>query len=120
MGIAKYQYIDPSRLLAALEGDWNAVASLVKTFLGSAPEIFARLERGADAGNARAVWHESHALKGMVALLDAGEFSTLLLKTEQAARNGKLPSDAERNELAANFSNLMGELLHCVQNATKV
>jgi histidine phosphotransfer protein HptB len=119
VGIEKYEYIDPSNLLEALDGDWGAVASLAQTYLDNAPDIFAKLQRGLDSGNTKTVWHESHALKGMAALLGANGLANMLLRTEQAARNEQLPSESERNELCTNFNNTMTEVLHCVKNAMK-
>ena len=50
--LTDYHHIDPSQLLDAVGGDAGTVASLARTFLESAPPIFARLEEAAAADRA--------------------------------------------------------------------
>lgn len=111
-----YHHIDPSHLLEAVGGDAGTVAALARTFVESAPPIFARLEQAALAGNAERSRHESHTLKGMSALFQAQALTTLLLQTEQAARNGQAPRPEELAQLQASFALVLEEIGRCARS----
>ncbi len=112
-----YRHIDPSQLLDAVGGDARTVASLARTFIDSAPDIFTRLERAVQAGNADAVRHESHTLKGMSALFNARVLTQLLLRTEQAGRQGQTPASAELGQMQTLFAQALEEIRQVAQSA---
>ena len=112
----EYRHIDPSQLLDAVGGDAHTVASLARTFSDSAPEIFGRLERAVEAGNADAVRHESHTLKGMSSLFSAQVLTELLLQAEQAGRQGRTPQPAELTQLQTLFAQALEEIRHYAQS----
>ncbi|MFJ3056643.1 Hpt domain-containing protein [Herbaspirillum sp. NPDC087042] len=112
-----YRHIDPSQLLDAVGGDARTVASLARTFIDSAPDIFTRLERAVQAGNADAVRHESHTLKGMSALFNARVLTQLLLHAEQAGRQGQTPAPADLGQLQTLFAQALEEIRQVAQSA---
>ncbi|HZG20574.1 MAG TPA: Hpt domain-containing protein [Herbaspirillum sp.] len=112
-----YRHIDPSDLLEAVGGDVHTVAALARTFVESAPAIFARLEQATLAGNADACRHESHTLKGMCALFNARVLSALLLQAEQDGRQGRVPRPEELAQLQAGFAQVLDEIRHCARPA---
>lgn len=120
MGMPQYNYIDPSSLLEALDGDWGAVASLAQTYLTTSPDVWAKLQRGIVSANNKAVWHESHTLKGMAALLGALKLASLLTHMEQDARKEVLPSESDFHELVMCFNATTDEIVCCVENAMKI
>ncbi len=114
--LTDYHHIDPSQLLNAVGGDAGTVASLARTFLESAPPIFARLEAAALAGNAERIRHESHTLKGMSAMFQAQPLTALLQQTEQAARQGQSPRPEDLVQLQASFVPVLDEIGRCARS----
>ncbi|WP_413457634.1 Hpt domain-containing protein [Herbaspirillum huttiense] len=114
--LTDYHHIDPSQLLEAVGGDAGTVASLARTFIDSAPAIFARLEQAAQEGNAERSRHESHSLKGMSAMFQAQVLTMLLQQTEQAARNGQTPRPEELVQLQASFALVLDEIGRCARS----
>lgn len=114
--LTDYHHIDPSQLLDAVGGDAGTVASLARTFLESAPPIFARLEEAALSGNAERIRHESHALKGMSAMFQAQPLTALLQQTEQAARQGQSPRPEDLVQLQASFAPVLDEIGRCARS----
>ncbi|WP_349627566.1 Hpt domain-containing protein [Herbaspirillum sp. C9C3] len=114
--LSHYHHIDPSQLLEAVGGDAATVAALARTFVDSAPPIFARLEQAALDGNAERSRHESHSLKGMSAMFQADVLTALLQRTEQAARNGQPPRPEELVQLQTSFALVLDEIGRCARS----
>ena len=88
MSGARYQAIAPDVLMKAVAGDLAAFRSLSQVYLAIAPPALARMRAARAAGDARALAHESHALKGSAVLVGAHALCALLQQIESQAGAG--------------------------------
>ncbi|HJV03609.1 MAG TPA: Hpt domain-containing protein [Burkholderiaceae bacterium] len=88
MSGARYKAIAPEVLMKAVAGDLDAFRSLSQVYLAIAPPALARMRAARVAGDARALAHESHALKGSAMLVGAHALCALLQRIEQEAGAG--------------------------------
>jgi HPt (histidine-containing phosphotransfer) domain-containing protein len=108
---AAYRHIDPHVLLRAAAGDLATFRALSQTFVAIAPPMLQRLQAALAAGEARALCHESHALKGTVALVGAAALAAALQRLESAAAGGQLGAAAELGDgLAGAFGQVLAEV----------
>ncbi|SFM64997.1 Hpt domain-containing protein [Rugamonas rubra] len=108
---AAYRCIDPHVLLRAAAGDLETFRALSHTFVAIAPPMLRRLLAALAAGEARALCHESHALKGTVALVGAAALAAALQRVESAAGGGQLGVAAELCDgLAGAFGRVLAEV----------
>ncbi|MBA5637613.1 Hpt domain-containing protein [Duganella sp. LX20W] len=84
----RYQAIAPDVLMKAVAGDLPTFRSLSQVYLAIAPPALARMRAARAAGDARALAHESHALKGSAVLVGAHALCALLQRIEQEAGAG--------------------------------
>ncbi|GIZ52802.1 Hpt domain-containing protein [Noviherbaspirillum aridicola] len=87
--MTRYSHIDPEVLLDMIERDPDDFAQLSQTFLRIAPPGMQRLEAAAGAGDAGAVRHESHALKGSLMLVGASACAGQANELERAAMEAR-------------------------------
>jgi HPt (histidine-containing phosphotransfer) domain-containing protein len=85
MTAARYRAIAPEVLMQAVAGDLASFRSLSQVYLAIAPPALARMRAARAAGDARALAHESHALKGSAVLVGAHALSALLQQIESQA-----------------------------------
>ncbi|PHV05226.1 hypothetical protein CSQ96_21465 [Janthinobacterium sp. BJB412] len=108
---AAYRCIDPHVLLRAAAGDLETFRALSQTFVAIAPPMLRRLQAALAAGEARALCHESHALKGTVALVGAVALAAALQRVESAAGGGQLAAAADLSHgLAGAFAGVLAEV----------
>ncbi|MBA5603768.1 Hpt domain-containing protein [Duganella sp. FT3S] len=108
---ARYQAIAPEVLMQAVAGDLASFRSLSQVYLGIAPPALARMRAARAAGDARALAHESHALKGSAVLVGAHALSALLQRIELQAGAGALDACvALWPELERQFGLVMDEV----------
>lgn len=86
---------DLSKLLRGIRGDEALLGRLIDNFLADCPARLGALRRALDAGNAPAVDHAAHGLRGSLLLLGADEAAARALEVEALGRAGNLPEVEE-------------------------
>ena len=81
-----YRQINPSVLLDAAGQDVQVFLELSATFLDIAPPMFERLQQAITACHTSRITHESHSLKGTVALVGAEHLAGMLGRVEALSR----------------------------------
>lgn len=88
MTATRYRAIAPEVLMKAVAGDLASFRSLSQVYLAIAPAALARMRAARAGGDARALAHESHALKGSAVLVGAHALCALLQQIESQAGAG--------------------------------
>ncbi len=81
----QYQSINPDLLMDAVGNDLSAFRSLSTTFLDIAPPALLRLLAAIQTANHQRIVHESHSLRGTMALVGAHDMVNLLRNIETLA-----------------------------------
>ena len=82
--------LDPEALLRRAGGDRRLVRELAEVFLADAPRMLEAIRASLAAGDAPALAHAAHALKGSVANFAAAEATEAALTLERLAQAGAL------------------------------
>jgi histidine phosphotransfer protein HptB len=98
-------------LVDDLGGDTEAVKELVQSFLEEAPRLVAQAREAAGRGDAAGVQRAFHTLKGMAATFGALALSGHAREAEQAARAGRLPTQADLDRAESLLAAVRKELL---------
>ncbi|HEU4845933.1 MAG TPA: Hpt domain-containing protein [Burkholderiaceae bacterium] len=117
MSAARYHHIDPAVLMRSVAGDLDAFRSLSQVYLAIAPPALARMRAARAAGDARALAHESHALKGSSMLVGAQALCALLQRIELLAGAGG-DCAALWPELEPQFGQVMEEVSDSIVHYT--
>jgi signal transduction histidine kinase/DNA-binding response OmpR family regulator len=80
--------VDRAALLARLDGDEGLLAELVDLFVRDVPARLAEIREAAAAADADRLGRAAHALKGMLANLEAGAATAAARRLEEAAHGG--------------------------------
>jgi HPt (histidine-containing phosphotransfer) domain-containing protein len=94
MTASRYRAIAPEVLMKAVAGDLASFRNLAQVYLAIAPPALARMRAARTAGDARALAHESHALKGSAVLVGAHALCALLQQIELQAGAGAVAACA--------------------------
>lgn len=98
--------------LARVDGDHQLLAELAALFLDSCPAMQAALQEALARGDAQAVQHAAHTLKGSVGNFGAQAAFDAALALEQMGRQGDLSgADAAFAHLTAEIARLHPVLL---------
>ena len=87
--------LDREAALARVDGDLGMLASLVEIMLTELTEMTNTLREALKAGNAQALEHAAHRLKGSVSIFGATLATETALQLEKIGRSGDL-RDAAR------------------------
>ncbi len=71
-------------------GDSEFIAELLQDFLQQAPELIAWIDRAVQEGDAAALQHAAHTLKGSARSIGAESFAASALTLEQMGRSGHI------------------------------
>jgi HPt (histidine-containing phosphotransfer) domain-containing protein len=71
-------------------GDREFIAELLSDFLSLVPGLLAQMEQAVQAGDAAALQHAAHTLKGSARSIGAESFATSALTLEQMGRSAQL------------------------------
>lgn len=82
--------INREKALARMAGDADLLAQLALFFLDDAPQLLGELESGLAAGDAKAVHHAAHSLKGLSSSFEAIHAMTVARNIEIQSREGNL------------------------------
>jgi two-component system sensor histidine kinase/response regulator len=81
---------EPTRALAACLGDQAMLSRLLEAFLSGLDQQLPAIRRAAEAGDARQVRQEAHAVKGAALNLHAAELAERAAEMEEAGKAGRL------------------------------
>lgn len=90
-----FMLVDFSRLLEKIDGDEKLMRHLARLFLQESPEMVETIRACIEAGNADALEHAAHNLKGSVGILQAGTAFEACSTLERMARDGNLTGAGE-------------------------
>jgi PAS domain S-box-containing protein len=82
--------LDPEELLRRAGGDRGLMREMAELFLADAPRMLEAVRGALRTGDAPALAHAAHALKGSVSNFARGEATATALKLERMARSGAL------------------------------
>jgi PAS domain S-box-containing protein len=88
------QTLDRDAILVRLDGDETLLREIVDLFLQRCPELLADIRKGLAAGNALAVQHAAHSLKGAVSTFSRAHLFDMLQQLENAAAAADLENVA--------------------------
>jgi HPt (histidine-containing phosphotransfer) domain-containing protein len=98
--------------LDRLGGDEELMHALIHVFLEDGPALVSRIRIGRDSGNAQAIHHAAHSLRGLASNFDANHVITPAFKLERMAAVGRIDPtvDATLVELDHAVSELATDL----------
>lgn len=86
--------VDIQTALPRFNGDLNMLIELLQLFSKQLPEDVEKLTHAAETGDAKALWHLAHNLKGAAATFSVTRVTLLALEIETLAREGKTKETA--------------------------
>jgi CheY-like chemotaxis protein len=102
---------DPTDVLARVEGDRTLLAELISIFLAESPTRLAEIRRCLKSGDAKALEHAAHTLRGSVGSLGARAAARAALALEIKGRDGDLAgAEVELAELEREMGRLESDL----------
>lgn len=110
--------LDLEDALARVDGDHQLLAELAALFLDSCPAMQAAIEEALAHGDAKALQHAAHTLKGSVGNFGAQAAFDAALALEQMGRQGDLSgAEAALAHLTAEIARLQPVLLQLAATA---
>jgi HPt (histidine-containing phosphotransfer) domain-containing protein len=110
------QVLDREVLLGRLGGDQEFLQEITGLFLEDCPKLLADIGSAVSAGNARALEHAAHTLKGSVANFGADAARQAAYRLETLGRAGNLQPAAEAYSSLVQeiqrFTEALGNLSH--------
>jgi len=80
-------------------GDSEFIAELLGDFLNITPELIAQIERAIEQGDAHALAHAAHTLKGSARSIGAESFAEYALALEQMGKSAQLQNAPDALQL---------------------
>lgn len=94
--------LDPEAILASFGGHRSLIEEIGKMVLAECPQRLSEIEKAITKGEARALEHAAHRLRGSVAQFHPHLLLELLQEMEKSGREGNLTAgEHELNELRA-------------------
>jgi two-component system, sensor histidine kinase and response regulator len=102
---------DEAELLGRVDHDWAFLGETVQMLVADGPALLAAVRQSADAGDATALTHSAHTLKGMLSNFCAPDATASALAVEQLGRAGDLSAvEPALQALEARTSVLIADL----------
>lgn len=89
------EQLDTSAALARVGGDEELLKEIAEIFLDEYPAALVEVRRAAESGDANALQHAAHSLKGSIANFGAKTAYDAALRLEKMGRSGEFESTAE-------------------------
>jgi len=109
---------DRTALLELVEEDWTMLGEMLKLFIAQAPDYLAEIHKAVAAGDGQVLRQKAHALKGVVATLQAQPSYDLAKELEVMGDTNSLSDAPEKFEkLKQHITRLVSELQTLLEEA---